>query len=50
MKANAVVRNSKQSTQWVKGSYFSYANYPPKINKLGKKIHWRETALPEAFH
>jgi hypothetical protein len=28
---NAAVRKARKTKQWVKGSYFSYANYPLKI-------------------
>jgi hypothetical protein len=30
------MRNAKQTKEWVKRSYFSYAKYPLKICKLGK--------------
>jgi hypothetical protein len=34
IKMNTAVRNAKQTKEKVKGSYFSYANYPLKICKV----------------
>jgi hypothetical protein len=49
--ANAAVRNAKQTKQWVKGSYFSNANYPLRIIcKLSQNFLWRLTALTHGFH
>jgi hypothetical protein len=48
IEANAVVWKTKQTTWTEKRSYFSYANYPQILCKIGQNFNWSLTALIEA--